>query len=196
MDVDAQVDLREGPGTVDQDRRGALAAMLAARVAAGFERGHQAVLQRQIRVGGEAALDGVQHMRADQHVAERDVVLADAVAGVIAVLLARAGGDEPVVVDHAELAVLRVRIARDQRLHHRRRLVALRQQLQRAMAEPLVGDRHDRHRARPRRDMRHAHADRERARRRRDAEAPRFGAPPHDGEGHVALPFTAVPLCI
>ena len=135
MDIDAQIDAREvvlGPG---DERGGVLPTMLAAGVAAGFERREQAFGKR---VAGEFALDGIQHMLAHQHIAERDQPVAHMMAGEVAVLRPGTRGRTAARVDDAQLPVIGVRVGSRQRRGRRRCRAAVGQQV---LRKPAASER-------------------------------------------------------
>ena len=113
MVVDPQIDAWKFFVVIDQDRGGTLAAVLAACVASGFNRAHQAIFEIGAWVLVISGFNSVQDVFAQQNIAEGDKIIANVMARPIAVLPAGARGGKTVVIDHAELAVFAIRVALD-----------------------------------------------------------------------------------
>ena len=109
---------------------------LAARVAAAFDGAHQPVFERILRPLQEALDHRVDDLRPQQAVAEGDAIKAFLVTRPAAAAGARMGGDLAVAIHDRDLAIGMLGVVGGEDLHHARRQVALRQELD---AQRIVG---------------------------------------------------------
>jgi hypothetical protein len=110
-----------------------------ARVARRREGLHQPLVEARPRLRFVARRERIEHRLSREHVAERDVALADAMTRPRPQFRARAG-DGGFAVDDRDLAVVRVGVVREELIERLRGRMALREQVDREIVVAGMGD--------------------------------------------------------